>query len=420
MAALAVLAAAAAVVSWDAQYVLVRSVKHTTVIAALEAGIPDVGALIFAALGIALALHGKRALRARTLNVACVGLSLAMNALASAPGLARPGHLGHARRRLRAGLRHPDRRRPRLGDRPHPAHRPGPGRRRGHPDGRRRRLRSCGCCAWPSPRRPRSPGSAAGRSRNAPSPPAARPPRPARPASHQRAASRPAPGAALPAAKPPGKQDRLIALAGQRHDLTTLPLKQVSRIANTIGAEVDLSPGTARRVLLAHVRALQNGHPQKAPTMTRDPALIITVFLIAAAGADRDQVGVPAVRALAAAAPPPGPPPAPPAAPAAAPRRRARHRLRAVVAVGPVRDVPPQRPRPPVPVVLAARPRPGQRVLDPARPGALPARAAAAAGRARRGARARPAAARPAGWPRSSCATPARCCPPPPSTTCSS
>ena len=47
----------------------------------------------------------------------------------------------------------------------------------------------------------------------------------------------------------------------QRHDLTSLPLKQVSGIANAIGAEVDLSPGTARRVLLAHVRALQNGHP---------------------------------------------------------------------------------------------------------------------------------------------------------------
>ena len=33
---------------------------------ALEAAIPDVGALIFAMLGIALALHAKRAIRART------------------------------------------------------------------------------------------------------------------------------------------------------------------------------------------------------------------------------------------------------------------------------------------------------------------------------------------------------------------
>ena len=44
------------------------------------------GAVIFAALGIAVALDGKHALRARTLNVACVGLSLGMNALASSPG----------------------------------------------------------------------------------------------------------------------------------------------------------------------------------------------------------------------------------------------------------------------------------------------------------------------------------------------
>src|ERR1700683_2691677 len=86
MAALALLAAAAAVVSWDAQYVMVREARHVAAIAALEAGIPDAGALIFAALGIALALHGRRALRPRTLNVACVGLSLTMNAIAAGPG----------------------------------------------------------------------------------------------------------------------------------------------------------------------------------------------------------------------------------------------------------------------------------------------------------------------------------------------
>jgi hypothetical protein len=85
-AALAVLAGAAAVVSWDAQYTMVRSVKHVPIVAALEAGIPDVGAVIFAALGVALALHGRRALRPRALNAACVGISLAMNALAAGRG----------------------------------------------------------------------------------------------------------------------------------------------------------------------------------------------------------------------------------------------------------------------------------------------------------------------------------------------
>jgi len=84
--ALGVLAAAAAVVSWDAQYTMVRSVKHAAVVAALEAGIPDVGAVIFAALGVALALHGRRAVRPRMLNAACVGISLAMNALAAGHG----------------------------------------------------------------------------------------------------------------------------------------------------------------------------------------------------------------------------------------------------------------------------------------------------------------------------------------------
>jgi hypothetical protein len=62
----------------------------------------------------------------------------------------------------------------------------------------------------------------------------------------------------------------MIALADDRHDLATLPLKQVSKIANTIAAEVALSPGTARRVLLAHVRAIQNGHPSPNGTQTEE------------------------------------------------------------------------------------------------------------------------------------------------------
>jgi hypothetical protein len=86
MAGLAVLAAAAAVVSFQAQYQMVAAYKHRPVIAAIQAGIPDAAALVFACLGIALALHGKRALRARALNVASVATSVAMNALAASPG----------------------------------------------------------------------------------------------------------------------------------------------------------------------------------------------------------------------------------------------------------------------------------------------------------------------------------------------
>src|SRR5215469_8752741 len=85
-AVLALLAAAAAAVSWQAQYVMVLGVKHAQAVAAVEAGIPDAGAVIFASLGVALALQGKRALRPRALNAACIGISLTMNALASASG----------------------------------------------------------------------------------------------------------------------------------------------------------------------------------------------------------------------------------------------------------------------------------------------------------------------------------------------
>jgi hypothetical protein len=85
-AGLCVLAAAAAAVSFTAQYRMVDATRHLRVIAALEAAIPDAAALVFACLGIALALHGRRALRARTLNLASVGASVFMNAIAAAPG----------------------------------------------------------------------------------------------------------------------------------------------------------------------------------------------------------------------------------------------------------------------------------------------------------------------------------------------
>src|SRR5207245_3886421 len=81
-AGLCVLAAAAAAVSFTAQYRMVNATRHLPAIAALEAAIPDAAALVFACLGIALALHGRRALRARTLNLASVAASVFMNAIA--------------------------------------------------------------------------------------------------------------------------------------------------------------------------------------------------------------------------------------------------------------------------------------------------------------------------------------------------
>jgi Protein of unknown function (DUF2637) len=79
MLALGLLAAAAAVVSFAAQYHMVYAAKGVQVVAALEAGIPDTAAVVFAALGIALALHGKRALRPRALNLVAVATSIFMN-----------------------------------------------------------------------------------------------------------------------------------------------------------------------------------------------------------------------------------------------------------------------------------------------------------------------------------------------------
>jgi hypothetical protein len=73
-------------VSFTAQFRMVEATRHLPVVAALEAGIPDAAALVFACLGIALALHGRRALRARALNLASVAASVFMNVIAAAPG----------------------------------------------------------------------------------------------------------------------------------------------------------------------------------------------------------------------------------------------------------------------------------------------------------------------------------------------
>jgi hypothetical protein len=83
---LGLLAVAAATVSVRAQYVMVDAARHQQVISAVEAAIPDVAALIFACLGIALALRGKRAYRARFLNAGAVATSVFMNFAAAGHG----------------------------------------------------------------------------------------------------------------------------------------------------------------------------------------------------------------------------------------------------------------------------------------------------------------------------------------------
>ncbi|HLK02552.1 MAG TPA: hypothetical protein VKU39_21950 [Streptosporangiaceae bacterium] len=86
IAGLCLLATAAVIVSFTAQYRLIYATRHLALVAGLEAAIPDAAALVFACLGVALALHGRRAIRARTLNVAAVAASVFMNAIAAAPG----------------------------------------------------------------------------------------------------------------------------------------------------------------------------------------------------------------------------------------------------------------------------------------------------------------------------------------------
>ena len=83
---LCVLAGAAAAVSFTAQYRLVYAARRLALAAGLEAAIPDAAALVFACLGVALALHGRHAVRARALNAASAGASAFMNVIAAAPG----------------------------------------------------------------------------------------------------------------------------------------------------------------------------------------------------------------------------------------------------------------------------------------------------------------------------------------------
>ena len=85
-AGLLALSGAAAVVSFSAQYRLVYQARHLPVPAGLEAAIPDAAALVFACLGVALALHGRQAVRARLLNMASALASVFMNVIAAAPG----------------------------------------------------------------------------------------------------------------------------------------------------------------------------------------------------------------------------------------------------------------------------------------------------------------------------------------------
>ncbi len=62
------------------------------------------------------------------------------------------------------------------------------------------------------------------------------------------------------------KRDQMIELAGQRRDLTSVPLADVSQLASSVAAEIGYSPGTARRELARYVRGLQAASAENQST----------------------------------------------------------------------------------------------------------------------------------------------------------
>jgi hypothetical protein len=270
MLALAVLSAAAAVVSYAAQYRMVFAAKGVAAVAAVEAAIPDVAALIFATLGIALALHGKRAIRARVLNVAAVVTSVAMNVLAAGHGwrdlavwamppvayaLASDTAIGVVRawaiarqKALNVALAD-DEATPlavlgglllwllRLGIAPAST--------------------LAGFRAWVLEECPVAPGRRARAASREHSAEIA--PRPAR-AIPARAAGGPRRGGGAQART---KTARFLGLVADRYGpLESFPLSDVSRVSSELAPQAGLHPGAARAALRRHVQSLQNGSPQ--------------------------------------------------------------------------------------------------------------------------------------------------------------
>ncbi len=260
MIALGFLAVTSAVVSFTAQYRLVFAAKHLPAIASLEAGIPDVAALIFASLGIALALHGRRAVRARLLNVGAVATSITMNVLAAGHGwrdlaiwamppvayaLASDTAIGVVRawviarqKALNEALAD-DETTPlailggfflwllRLGLAP--------------------RSTLSGFRRWVLDECPVAPGRRVMRPIAAPERSASLPARP----KARAITSGPREGT---------KTSRFLALVAERHGpLAELPTEHVSRICTALAPEIELDPGAARAARRKHVISLQSG-----------------------------------------------------------------------------------------------------------------------------------------------------------------
>jgi hypothetical protein len=246
---LCLLAGAAAAVSFTAQYRLIYATRQLAVVAALEAAIPDAAALVFACLGVALALHGRRAIRARLLNLASVGTSVLMNTLAAAPGwrnlavwamppvayaLASDTLIGVVR--VRAIARHQH-----LGTALAPE--------------TATPLAALGGLVLWLLRLALAPAStlAGFRAWVVGECPVA-------PARRQAPAPRPAPSP-YPAGDPrPTKTARFLSLVTERHGpLAQVPLDQIAAISADLAPHADLNPGSARAALRKAVLAARNG-----------------------------------------------------------------------------------------------------------------------------------------------------------------
>ena len=266
MVALGVLAGASAVVSYAAQYRMVFVAKDIAAVAALEAGIPDVAALVFASLGIALALHGRRAIRARVLNVGAVATSVTMNVLAAGHGwrdlaiwamppiayaLASDTAIAVVRawtiarqKALNEAL---------AGEETTPlaiigglllwvlrlALAPA--------------STVCGFRRWVLEECPVASGRGAGSI--APGRGAA-----IAASTQQAITGRPAPRKPAPGPRPGTKTEHFLALVAERHGpLSQIPLASVSRVCSELAPEADLDLGAARTALRRHVQAARNG-----------------------------------------------------------------------------------------------------------------------------------------------------------------
>ena len=245
------LAVAAASVSIAAQYRFIAAARGNHVIAGIEACIPDIGALIFACLGIALALRGKRAIRARFLNAGAVGTSVFMNYAAA----------GHGWRDLAVWVMPPVAY-ALASDTAIANVRSWALVKQGLPDDDSSPLAVLGRLALYALRLALAPPSTVRGARQAllnatPLLDAPRAKRKAITASGE-PASRSRNTARESGRNGATKTQRLIALVAERHGpLAQFPLTSVSKVATAVAEEIGLHPGSARRELRAAVLAAQ-------------------------------------------------------------------------------------------------------------------------------------------------------------------